>query len=312
MPSLKEEVKAGFLILLSLTLISVFVIAIGAGSIKKNYDIYFVKLYDTAGIDNGSSVRIGGVRVGKIIEITAPTNPDEKVLVKIGLKSGFPIYKGTKAAITQIGFVGEIYMHLYQLHTTKELIKPGSTIPSEEQIQMGDIITQMNGLPELFKTEFERLSSSTTQLINNINRLFSDTNIKQYENLIKDLDSTINTTSSQLNRVADSLVATTERLQKTIDAVSLFFNDNKKDVKDILTSAKDDLAQIKNMALSFKEAAVEIKGAAKTLDSSLDTQTQNLDVMLNNINETSVAMQELIEELKHKPWSVIYKESGTK
>jgi len=47
---------------------------------------------------------------------------------------------------------------------------------------------------------------------------------------------------------------------------------------------------------------------AKTADRAIDVQSQNLDNLLNTMTRTTEDLQEVIQELKSKPWSVVYKE----
>ena len=91
-------------------------------------------------------MKLGGVRVGSVKAIKEPTGPGQRVTVEIGLKRGTPVYKGTRAMITQNGFVGDIFMLLAVDKTTEGRIMPGGVIPSEESMDFAQIMARLDGL----------------------------------------------------------------------------------------------------------------------------------------------------------------------
>src|SRR5512143_4287478 len=110
MAHLRDEIKAGIIVITSLVILSLFIILIGRREFFEAFDVYYLRIMNAAGLDAGAEVRLAGVRVGRVLDITAPASAGEPVTVKIGIKKGTPLYTGTKALITQIGFVGDIYL----------------------------------------------------------------------------------------------------------------------------------------------------------------------------------------------------------
>ena len=106
---LKDEIKAGVIIVISLILLSAFTIFVGGTQFFEKYDIYYVKLLNA---------RLGGVRAGKIMDIKPPTGPGEPVTITLGLNQGTDLFQGTKAFITQVGFVGDAYLLLSIVETS--------------------------------------------------------------------------------------------------------------------------------------------------------------------------------------------------
>src|SRR5512141_1715455 len=107
---MKEEIKAGITIAVSLVVLSIFVILIGGSQFIDKQDRYYVRVMNAAGLEAGSQVRLGGGRVGRVLSISEPAGPGKPVVIAIGVKQGTPVYQGTRALVTQIGFVGDIYL----------------------------------------------------------------------------------------------------------------------------------------------------------------------------------------------------------
>ena len=88
MASIKEEIKAGLIVIISLVLLSGFIILIGGSQFFEKLDKYYVKVMDAAGLEVGAQVKLGGVRIGRVLNINAPKGPGQPITIEIGIKNG--------------------------------------------------------------------------------------------------------------------------------------------------------------------------------------------------------------------------------
>ncbi len=287
---MKEEIKAGLIIVTSLVLLTAVVILIGGGQFFEKFDHYMIRFKNAAGLENGAQVKLGGVRVGRVLAIREPQLPGESVVIEIGIKRGKPIYKGTKALITQVGFVGDIYLLLSVKDTVNERIPVGGVIPSEEVVDFGVIMAKV-----------DMLSASLDQLIRDVDKVFSPQNIRQVESLLGNANKAIISASADVENISRNIRAAMDKLAAVLNEVEGLVRDNKAEFSQVLKKAREDLEKAEGMI-----AAIE--RSAKTVDRSVDLQSQNLDVLLNAMTRTTEELQDLVHDLKRKPWSVIYKE----
>ena len=294
---MKEEVKAGIIIVAAVVILSGFIIIIGGGHFFEKYDKYTINVTNAAGLETGAQVKLGGVKVGRVLDITAPSKPGEPVVITIGVKRGTVLYKGTKALITQVGFVGDIYLLLTVGNTVNEPIKVGATIPSEEQIQMDVLMAKMNGL-----------SASVDILIKDIDKLFNEKNLKGIEDLIGNTNNAIVSGSSNVNKIAASLKVTTEKLELVMNEVEDILKGNKGEVNQLIKKAREDIDQAGVMIRSFESTAKSVEKTSKSVDRMVDHQSRNLANLINSMTNTTEELQEVLQEIKNKPWSIIYKE----
>lgn len=271
MAYLKEEIKAGIIIFVSLVVLSGFTILIGGSQLFKEFDVYYVKVMNAAGLDSGSQVKLGGVRVGRVLSIEAPDSAGEPVIITIGLKSGTAIYKGTKAVITQIGFVGDIYLLLAVNDAKDEKFRVEDTIPSVEGIDFGILMAKVGDI-----------SGSLDDLINNIEMLFSQSNIKNIEELVKEI-------SIVLNEIGELV------------------KDTKGEISSLITKAGEDLEKAGDMIKAMEETAKTVGRTSETVEGAVDLQSQNISNLIVTLQETTEDLQEVLQEIKNKPWSLIYK-----
>ena len=294
---MKEEIKAGTIVVVSLLVLSAFIIFIGGGRLFDNYDTYHVHVMNAGGLEVGAQVRLGGVRIGRILSIDPPAGPGKPVTIDVGIKKGTVLYKGTQAMITQLGFVGDIYLLLTVQNTTDERIHVGDVIPSKEQVQF-----------DVLMSKLEQISDSVNNLIKDVNKVFSQKNIDGIGLLVENTNKAIVSGSASIDQIAESLKSTTEKLNIVLNEVEGILKENKEEVSQLLKKAREDLEKAGDMIKSLESTAKSIEHTSKSADEAINLQSQNLDNLLNTLNRTTEDLQELFQEIKQKPWSIIHKE----
>jgi phospholipid/cholesterol/gamma-HCH transport system substrate-binding protein len=287
---LREEIKAGLIIVVSMALLTVMIVLIGGSQFLDKFDTYYIKVKNAAGLEPGAQVKLGGVRVGKVVSVKEPQGAGESVLVEIGIKKGKPIYKGTKASVTQVGFVGDIYLLLSVNNTVNEVIKAGEVIPSDEVVDFSILMAKAEGL-----------SASLETLIKDVNKVFSPQNIQQVESILKNADKAIVSATANIDKITADIRKTADRLSKVLDEFEGLVKNNKDEFAQVLKKGREALERADVMMKSIEKTS-------KTVDRAVDLQSQNLDALLNTMTRATEELQDLIQEIKSKPWGIIYKE----
>ncbi len=294
---LREEIKAGVIIISSFAILSVFVILIGGSRFFEKSDVYYTRVMNAAGLEKGAQVKLGGVRVGRVSDIREPAGPGKPVTIEIAIKKGTVLYRGTKALITQIGFVGDIYLLLTVDHTTAERIRVGEEIPSETRTDFATIMTRL-----------DELSQTVDVMIKDVDRLFSEKNVREIDKLLSNTNKAVVSVSSNVEQVASSLKATTAKLQSVLTEVEEVVKTNKGEVSELIRSARKDLDKAGATIAHIEEAAKKIDEAAGSAGKAIDEQSQNLDALISTMTKTTEDLRDVIQEIRRKPWSVFYKE----
>ncbi|MBF0488177.1 MAG: MCE family protein [Nitrospirae bacterium] len=294
---IKDEIKAGVVVVTTLLVISVFVILVGGGLLRGKYDLYYVKLKDVAGIDIGSQVRLGGMRVGKITNIIIPDNANEPLTIVLGVNKGTKFYKGTRAMISQIGFVGEIYMGLSLGDVANAKIEPGSTIPSEETVGFGDLLIKL-----------AKATETLDKLLKDVDAMFSKQNQKQVEDLLVNANKTVITAGSEMRNISHSLTKTFAEMEGVLKELNEILKGNKGEIAVLLKTITQEVRGIGAMVKAFEKTSDSLTKTSNSVNIVLDDQSQNLTALIKNIDTTLEDLQGVLQEVKNKPWSFIYKE----
>ena len=297
---MREEIKAGIIVCTSFLLLSASVVLIGGSRFFEKFDLYYVRVMNAAGLETGAQVRLGGVKVGRVLAITPPSGPRKPVTVEIGLRRGTPVYRGTRAMITQIGFVGDIYVLLAVDETTDGRISPGEDIPSEETSNFARMMGKLEGL-----------SRSLDGLIRDVDRVFSAENVDKIESLLANANRALMSGSSNFEEVASAFKTTTERLEMVLSEVQSLVKENKGEVSQLIKKARQDLDNAAEMMKSIETAAKSIDKTTATAGRTIDLQSRNLDMLIDVMTKSTEDLRDVLQEIKRKPWSILYKEGNS-
>jgi len=298
---LREEIKAGAILVGSFVVLGAFVILIGGSRFFEKSDTYYTKVMNAAGLEKGAQVRLGGVSVGRVSDIKEPEGPGKPLTIAIAIKRGTILYKGTKALITQTGLVGDTYLLLTVDHTTPGRIGAGEEIPFEERPDIAAIMTKVY-----------ELSQTVDVLAKDVDRFFNERNAREIDQLLVNTNQAVLSISSNVDQVASSLRATTDKMQSLLNEVEGVVKTNKGEVSEILRSARRDLDRAENTIAQIEEAAKKIGSASGSASQAIDGLSQNLDSLISEMTKTAEDLRGGIHEISRRPWSILYKEKKGK
>jgi phospholipid/cholesterol/gamma-HCH transport system substrate-binding protein len=298
---MKEEIKAGIIVVGSFLVLSALVILISGSRLFEKVDRYYVKVTNAAGLEAGSQVKLGGVRVGRVLQIAEPAGPGKPLTIEIGLERGTPVYKGTRALITQIGFVGDIYLLLAVDKTTEGKIQPGGEIPAEEATDFSKMMAKLDGL-----------SQTVDKLVKDIDKLFTPDNIQEIKSLLRNTNKAIVAGTANIQEVSASLKSTSEKLDRVLTEIEDVVKTNKGEVSELIKKARQDLDQAGEMLKTIEAAAKSVDKVTGDVGAAVDRQGENIDNLVDAMTRTAEELRGVLQEIKNKPWSVLYKEDRSK
>src|ERR1700733_10505865 len=113
---------------------------------KKTYKAVFANV---SGLEGGNFVRIAGVEVGKVKNISI--QPDSTVLVEFTAADSVVLTEGTRAAIRFADLTGGRYVALQEGAGGVRRLQPGATIPLSRTEPALDLDALIGGFRPLFR-----------------------------------------------------------------------------------------------------------------------------------------------------------------
>src|ERR1700720_1969210 len=110
---------------------------------------YSAVFTNVSGLKGGNFVRIAGVEVGKVKDLTL--HKDGTVTVDFAIDKGLTLTEGTKAAVRYENLIGDRYLSLEEGPGSVRKLQPGQTIPLARTSPALDVDALIGGFRPLFR-----------------------------------------------------------------------------------------------------------------------------------------------------------------
>lgn len=181
---MKVELKVGILGVFSIVLIVVFAYLVGLISPLSDTNTINVMYNYAGGIEEGSPVRVMGIKVGKVKSITF--TPDfkhssgEEVKLKIKItvdkKAWTSVRKDSKYFINLAGVIGEKFLEISPGSLNQEELKSGDFVRGEDPPRIDQIISQSYGLAGKVIEMLNKNEGSVSNVILQLDKLTTNFN----------------------------------------------------------------------------------------------------------------------------------------
>jgi phospholipid/cholesterol/gamma-HCH transport system substrate-binding protein len=196
-PKPKEKtIRVGLLVAASLLVLMIFVFFIGSEQkIFSRKNEYKVRLDNVTGLAEGNPVKISGVTVGVIKDITLPYDPkmrDVDIQLMVDRKYADRIRTDSRARMKKLGLLaGDSYIDISAGSPKFDALEPGAMIPAARQTNVDQLISSGEDLVD----NFVQISYSLKNILGRVDR---------GEGLIGELTSTPETKQ----RITDTFLTT--------------------------------------------------------------------------------------------------------
>lgn len=181
---MKVETKVGLLALISVVLVVVFAYFMGFISPFSSAKELHVMYNYAGGIEEGSPVRVMGIKVGKVKAITFDPsykmeNGEEvklRLTITIDKKAWTSVRKDSKYFINLAGVIGEKFLEISPGSTEAAELNSGDYVRGEDPPRIDQLISQSYGLAGKIIDLVEKNEGSVTNMIQQLDRLTTNFN----------------------------------------------------------------------------------------------------------------------------------------
>ncbi|WP_101951979.1 MCE family protein [Mycobacterium sp. 3519A] len=134
----------------ALCLVSTFVLVTVFGQFRFDSRVSYSAVFtNVSGLKGGNFVRIAGVEVGKVNDLTL--HKDGTVTVDFAIDRGLQLTEGTRAAVRYENLIGDRYLSLEEGAGSVRKLQPGQTIPLVRTSPALDVDALIGGFRPLFR-----------------------------------------------------------------------------------------------------------------------------------------------------------------
>ena len=320
----RDELKAGIVIAVSLVVLAGLILGVSGVSLWERYDEYTVRLRSATGLEPGTPVRLGGLKVGKVLGLRILPEDTAHVEVALGVKQGTVIPQGTWATVATMGLLGDPFLQLSTERHSQERIRPGSRIPGRDAAQIADLLEKLQAVAgnadTLLADAAAVLKQDVADLARRLNEVARDSqatvahidafvapaNRERVEKILANLEQMVQESSGSVRTVLENLTAASRRMDATMESVQGLVGENRDDLREAVRLLKGDLESAGGVLASMERT---LQGVDRTLDHVDRTVLDNADALeetLANLRRSSQNLHELSRSLKERPWSAFF------
>ncbi|MDZ7738743.1 MAG: MlaD family protein [Bacteroidales bacterium] len=300
MKNLSKEIIIGLAAVLTIIIFIWLFNFLKGNNLFNSNDSYYAVYQDIAGLEESSPVEINGYKAGIVRDIRFINDGSGKLIVNIGISSGYKLPLGTVAEITPETVLGGMKIRLRMAESTGFHVD-GDTIKS--RVDRGIINRLGDELSPLINSA-DPLIAGIDSLLTAINSIFTDEfgrNIlkssEHIENVSYKLDTLIEGSADNLNSIIKGLDNFTAMLDKNTVAIDTTISNINRLTGDLSES------EIKNSIDNFNKAARETAIMLEKINNGegsagLLVSDDSLYIMLtNNLKQLNL----LLEDIKSSP-----------
>ena len=252
---------------------------------EKTYKAVFANV---SGLEDGNFVRVAGVEVGKVKNITV--QPDSTVLVEFTAADSVVLTEGTGAAIRFADLVGGRYMALEEGAGEVKRLHPGGTIPLSRTEPALDLDALIGGFRPLFRAlDPDQVNKLTGQLIaafqgqgGTIGSFLTEA--AALTNTLADRDQLIGQVVINLNTLLGSLSGQSKQFAKAVDSLAELVEGLKARKQDISNGVAYANAAAGSIADLLAQARPPLKKVVHEVDRTAATVLADHDYVDNFLN----------------------------
>ncbi len=137
-----QEVKVGIFVAAGLTIFGLFVVALTGIAVVGGEDEYRVLFADVAGLENGSIVALGGLKVGRVERVGIAPDDSSMMEAVIRVKKGTPLRQNSKIEVTSVGITGSMFLSVSLGTSDSPLLKPGAKIRGQGAASFQEVVNE--------------------------------------------------------------------------------------------------------------------------------------------------------------------------
>jgi ABC-type transporter Mla subunit MlaD len=274
---MKRELKIGIFISIALSIIAAFVFVVGDLGVlfrKPGYPLY-VSFDTAAGVERRADVRMAGVKIGYVKDITLAGS---RANVLLTINSGIEVPKGSKATLASLGLLGEKHVELLPGEGPSSC-RPGDVlegVPPVSFDQMGTMLLSIGN-------EFKEMGRIISELIGGEESVDNFRNtLENLSSFSADLKEFFGVNKEDLHQGIQASSQAVQKFDQRVDEVS-------KNIDELIFMLKDVVEENRE---NIKINLDSIQGLIKEIEESLKLLNESLE----KINKGEGTLGKLISQ----------------
>jgi phospholipid/cholesterol/gamma-HCH transport system substrate-binding protein len=309
---MSNEAKVGAFVIVALVIFVATFISVANVQLAGERTVYKTYFDFAGGLESGHMVRFGGLKAGVVSDIRPWEEDPTRIEVLIEMRDDVPVNAKSVARVASLSALGNNYLEVSPGEINAKRVQPGGTIDSIETVTLDDLTKKISDVTDTaqdlmkdVQQDFRRITEDAHVLLINLQDLTGETNQQNIEKMLKNTNllveelrpriDQVTTDISEILEKAQGLFDEFDKVAKSADVTLINVN---KTVEETREPLKRDLEELE---LTLKEA----RELLDQIQALVAVNEQNVNESIENFRVASQNIEELTDELRQRPWSLI-------
>src|SRR5712692_8144950 len=313
MPRNREEVKVGLVVILAGILLLASLVFVGGVNLLRKKKVTYTTYFKFAGgIESGSFVRFGGLKVGSVQAAEIDPGDSTRIRVQLRVNAETPVRTNSRARISTLGFLGENYVEISPGTREAALLAPGREIPPLEIVQLADVFNNVNNitvnanrLVNDLDDKFMVLAANANELVKNLNAVTNPENRQHIEATLRNIDAILADSRPKLSQTLDHLQMASGKLSPALDNANAAIVRANTLVGNMNGLVQENRQEIHQVLVRLGDSIVDLRQLLVEIDDLVVNNRANVDETLENIRVSSQNLKQFTGTIKQRPFSLL-------
>jgi len=321
---MSKELKVGAFVLVSLLiLLGTLVYVDQLSGVRVPYRTYFRYV---GGVDPGSQVRFGGMKVGSITAIHQWHEDPTKIEVVLEVRGDVPVNADSIAMLTSLSPLGDKYLEISTGSNKAQRLTAGATIPSTEPVSLDELARKTSELLPTVQSTFvdmqkniDQLTGNARTVLANVQSMTGPENQRNFTLLLANARQLLDRESSQIDRLLQNLdraslqaSATLTQASGTLAQADTTFSELQtaaRTANDTLTNANKTVGEVRDPIKAdlaeLRQTMIDARRLIGDLNKVVSANRYNLDDTFENFRVASENLRALTTSVRQRPWTLL-------
>ena len=309
---MNTEAKVGTFVVICSILLGVTVYYVGNEQWGRHLTPYKTYLRYAGGVATGTEVLFGGIAAGRVTAVRAWDQDPTQIEILLEVKEGTPLNEKSLARLGAVSLMSPPAISITTGAQEAPRLKPGQAIASQETVSIDDMARKLAGIADTsadliaqVQGELKSISGPAHALLANLNEATGPTNRKQIAGILQQVNALVAQQSPKLDRITDQVLLVSRDADsaiKKIGPVADRTDSTVANVNSTINQLRDPIRQDLAQLQSTMEQAKNLMGSLQTV---VRVNDENLRETLENIRVATENMDQLSDQVKQRPWSLV-------
>ena len=306
------EAKVGAFVVICLLVLGTTVYYVSNGHLGKHFTPYRTYLRYAGGIAPGTNVLFGGIESGTVVSVNPWREDPTRIQIDLQVKQGTPVNEKSIAKLGSVSLMSSPAIEITTGSNQARRLQPGDVIRSAETVSIDDMTRKLSTIADGANTlivqvqgELANISGKAQTVLSNLDEITGPDNRRQLAQILRQVNSLVAAESPKIDELTANLAQVTREADSVMQRVGPLVDHTDATVTNVNLTIDQLRDPMRQDLLELQTVMAQANSTMKSIQTLIRTNDTNIADTVENVRVATENIDELTDELKQRPWSLV-------